>query len=470
MEVAEKVIDFIFGAALFINALLFIPQAVKIVKTQSARGVSLFTFVGFLLLQVAAVLYGWVHGDYLLASGYLLSIVGCGINILLIGYYQGDKPLDCWERLEMLENIIALMPGHVYWVGKEGTYLGCNDNQAKSAGLKSRKEIIDKRNRDLPWNFNRSVLPEALDQINAEVMETGRTIKIEEPALLREGMEAVFLSHKVPLWNEQGKIIGMVGISIDVTEAKKTEQELIIARNRAEAANQAKTKFLENMRHDIRTAVSGIVGLSELLYEESRHLKIRQYTSELKASSQGLLLFLNEILESLNVASGEIPLLKKKFNLKTVLENVIQLNRPKAIEKHLSLEFLWDEKVPTCLVGDPVRIYRIVLELLANALKFTQEGYVRIAAKLAKITESNLVIQIEIEDTGFGIPYEKQSELFVRFKRLSPSYQGIYKGAGLGLSIVKQFIDELQGEIDYRAGHEKGGQFICLIPVRRSLL
>jgi two-component system aerobic respiration control sensor histidine kinase ArcB len=479
MKLAQEIINFIFGIGLFINALLFIPQAIRIFKTRSTAGVSFFTFLGFLLIQLTAVLYGLIYQDYILAGGYFLSMVTCSMVIFLIIYYQHPKimtaeiptgGINILERLEMLENIIALMPGHVYWVDKEGAYLGCNDNQAKSAGLNSRKEIIGKSNRDLPWNINRGVLPEALDRINIEVIRTGKAVKIEEPALLRDGTEAVFLSHKVPLWNGEGRIIGMVGISIDMTEAKKSEEELILARNKAETANQTKTEFLENMRHDIRTSVSGMVGLSALLYEESDSPKVKQYTHELKAASQELLQFLNEILESLNVASGEIPLLKKKFSLKTILEKVIQLNKPKAIEKHLNLELSLDEKIPAFLMGDPIRIYRIVLELLVNALKFTHKGYVKIVAKIAKEEEGKIVLQIEVEDTGPGIRLEKQSELFIRFKRLSPSYQGIYQGTGLGLSIVKQFIDELEGEIDYSGGYGKGGYFICLIPVRRSLL
>lgn len=428
MELAKGVVEFIFGAALFINARLFIPQALRILKTKSAKGISLLTFLGFFGIQLAIVVHGLIHQDALLVIGYLLSMITCGMVVLLAWYYRDTSPENLDNNLiEMLENILALMPGHVYWVDSKGTYLGCNDNQAKSAGLPSRKEIISKRNQDLPWNYNQNMLPEALDKINTEVMETGRTITVEEPALLQDGTQVVFLSTKAPIRNRQGRIMGMVGISIDITERKKAEAALVIEKHKAEAANQAKTEFLENMRHDIRTPLSGMVSGLALLSHTKEERKIKQYTNQLLDASQELLRFLNEVLESIQVASGEIPLLKKKFNLKDILEKVIKLSQPIAHAKNVSLGFTFDHNIPPYLIGDSDRIYRIVLELLVNALKFTPAGYVTVSTKLAQKNERDLVVQIEVADTGPGIPTEQQSNLFVRFKRLTPSYQDIYR-------------------------------------------
>ena len=176
-----------------------------------------------------------------------------------------------------------------------------------------------------------------------------------------------------------------------------------------------------------------------------------------------------KVIESINVASGQIPLLKKTFDLQTKLSDVINLHKAKAFEKRLNLDFVFDKDIPKYVVGDPIRIYRIVLELIGNALKFTNQGYVKVCAKLAKKNEFKIVVRIEIEDTGPGIPTEKQQELFVRFKRLIPSYNGVYSGSGLGLFIAKQFIDDLEGEIYIESYPGKGTKFICLIPMRGSL-
>ena len=136
----------------------------------------------------------------------------------------------------------------------------------------------------------------------------------------------------------------------------------------------------------------------------------------------------------------------------------------------MALEFYFDEKISPYLIGDPVRIYRIILELLGNALKFTQQGRVNVYAKLAKKNAQNTVIQIEVTDTGPGVLPENQHELFVRFKRFTPSCRGTYQGSGLGLSIVKQFINDLQGEVYYDTKNTTGAKFVCLIPVKEALL
>ena len=141
-----------------------------------------------------------------------------------------------------------------------------------------------------------------------------------------------------------------------------------------------------------------------------------------------------------------------------------------ANEKKLQLTYYADDRISAYLMGDHVRIYRIMLELIANALKFTEQGGISISASLAKKDGRDIVVRLEIADTGLGIPPEKQQGLFVTFKRLTPSYQGIYKGAGLGLSIVKQFVDDLHGEVYIESEADKGAKFICLLPLKESLL
>ena len=235
-------------------------------------------------------------------------------------------------------------------------------------------------------------------------------------------------------------------------------------------ADQAKTEFLHNMRHDIRTALTGMIGLLDLLQGQTDRDKIQEFTRILTKSSHELLRFLNEVLESIQVASGEIPLLNKKFDLREILDNIVKLHQPAAIKKQLDLTLEMDPAIPNCLIGDPVRIYRVVLELLANALKFTSKGTVNISASLAKREAQNVVINIFVEDTGIGIPPEKQQELFISFKRLTPSYENIYPGTGLGLFIVKQFLEDLKGEIYVESTLDKGSKFACVLPLKIPLL
>ncbi len=251
---------------------------------------------------------------------------------------------------------------------------------------------------------------------------------------------------------------------------KEAERELQKAKEAAEAANQAKTEFLENMRHDIRTPLTGIVGFAQIIKEETKDKKIKEYADNLTASGETLLEFLNEILDAVRLTSGELSLNKRKFSLKERLEDIVRLSLPKARVKNLNFTLNVDEKIPTYVIGDSKRIHRLILELVSNALNFTDRGQITLSASVAKELERDLVVKFEVTDTGIGMPLDRQQEVFTRFKRLTPSYQGIYKGAGLGLSVVKQFIDDLEGEIYLESEPGKGTTFTCLVSFKKVLV
>lgn len=370
-----------------------------------------------------------------------------------------------------LKSILDDMPGSIYCKDLNGVYFYRNNASAQSMRSFNfpweREKIIGKTDHDL---FPKE-MADKFQEHDRYVINSARELVQEEVATLPSGKKIVQLSRKKPLVDRKGNIVGVIGNTIDITYLKDIENELREQKDKAESANRAKTEFLQNMRHDIRTPLSSIVAFLELLSNEKDTGKIQGYAHMVAEAGQELLRFLNEILESINVGFGEIPLLRKKFDLRTVFENVIKLQQPKANEKNLGLNMSFDENIPKYLISDPVRIYRILLELSVNALKFTEHGSVNINAKLAKKNERNFIIKIEVEDTGTGIPIEKQQEIFLRFKRLTPSYDGIYKGAGLGLSVVKQFIDDLEGEIYHEKNSKNTGtKFVCVIPAKESLL
>ncbi|WP_133139377.1 response regulator [Legionella genomosp. 1] len=395
-------------------------------------------------------------------------------QLLSIDHRQNHSVEEVLEKvIRYYETIIGCMPGNVYWLDKEGRAVGCNKNVLNMFGLDSIDEFkglsfdemrtIGRWSDDAAQSFKKDTL---------EVIATGLPkLNIEEPPIPHsDGRIIHFLTHRVPLFDDKKEIIGVVGISIDITERKQLEQALKEAKERAEAANQSKNEFMENMRHDIRTPLTGIVGFADLLKMEPDSNNVQEYAENLVASSHALLELLDEVLEAVRVSSGEIPKLKKKFNLFEVLEHVIRLNRAKAAQKKLSLSMHFDSSLPKYVIGDKVRLHRVALELLANALNFTDKGFVKLSVCLAKCDEQKLVIKLTVEDSGIGIPKDKQEEIYVQFKRLTPSYQGIYKGAGLGLAVVKQFIDELNGEIYVESEPLKGTCFTCFIPLQKPLL
>jgi two-component system aerobic respiration control sensor histidine kinase ArcB len=369
-------------------------------------------------------------------------------------------------QLKYLNQVLMLIPGNVYWKDKKGRYLGCNKQQLEIAKVKRIEDVIGKTDRDL---YSEEIAVNIM-QTDKEIIESREEKTLEEKGVDEFGKESIYLTKKSPLYDELGQVVGLVGIGVDITERKRAEEALRIAKEQAEAASQAKTEFIENMRHDIRTPLTGIVGCAHLLQMKPNDpQKVVEYADDLVESSDALMDFLNRILESITVASGEMLVVKKRFNLKKSLDQIIHLNRAQAAVKGVELIFEYDKTIPV-LVGDEVRVQRIVLELLTNALKYTDSGEIKVGIRLIKKKKREVIIELRVSDTGIGIPKNKQSEIYTRFTRLTPSSQGIYPGTGLGLSVVKQFIDDLQGEIHVESDLGEGSTFICLIPFQKSLL
>ena len=474
MDIVKDVISVLFSIALFINAILFIPQAIRIFKEKSARSISLSTFSGFLLIQLMAVSYGITQHDQVLIYGYLISMVTCGSVVMLTLFYNNNKtePEEVIDKINTLEQIISLMPAHVYWMNKSNVYMGCNDKMAESSGLKSRHDIIGKRNADLPWNIDAGSLPYELDRVNTEVMKSGRASIVEEPGTLADGTEVVYLSSKVPLRNQKNEIVGIVGISVDITPLKNTEKALLIAKEKSEAANEAKAEFIRNMEHQLRTPFSGVYSIVQMLCESETDPGKKELLDITYKSAKEFLDLLNRIINFSRDQMYSDSILSKKFELKTTIESAVSMEKAAAVIKNLSLTCIYQDDTPTVFLGDPNRIQRLVLNLLSNAIKFTPEGgNTGIEVKLAKqIDDRQCVIQIIISDSGIGIPEEKQQYIYEKFYRLYPANQNKFAGAGLGLYSVKQIIDDLEGEIEVISAPGKGSTFICTLPFKRPLL
>jgi two-component system, OmpR family, aerobic respiration control sensor histidine kinase ArcB len=360
---------------------------------------------------------------------------------------------------KLLEQIIHNAPNYIFWKDTNLIYRGCNYNFARVAGLDNPEQIIGKCDNDLPWQQT-GYLYQAEDQ---EILSSGQSILNKEVPMVLGAETRILSVSKVPLYGNDKKIIGILGIYIDITQKNALIADL-------EKSLRIKTEFLENMRHDIRTPLTGIIGFADLIKSGITDPKMKEYASNLAASGYALMDLLNEVLEAVKINSGEIPLLKKKFNLQKKLDEVISLNQARALYKKIDLSFQYDSAIPNYLIGDPTRVHRIVLELVTNALNFTHKGHVKLSAQLAKDNKSDVVIKIIVEDTGIGIPLEKQHEIYVQFKRLIPSYEGIYKGHGLGLFIAKQFVDDLQGEIYVKSQVDVGSKFIFIVKLKKALL
>jgi two-component system aerobic respiration control sensor histidine kinase ArcB len=399
-----------------------------------------------------------------------LKWVICSINanqsktrLLLIGK---DASFKATAIADNLVNIINCTPGSLYWKDRNGHYLGCNQFMVDTSGLKTVNDIVGKTDFDLWPNY-----APKLSENDQYVMQTGKTLMTEEAVRIPNGKLMYFAGVKMPLRDESNNITGVIGNSLDITALKLAEQELRIAKIEAEKSNQLKTEFIRNMEHDIRTPFSGIYAMTKILQEQEADKEKKYLLGTITDCAKQLLDYCNGILDFSKLESGNLPLLSKKFNLRQLINDVATMERLSAEAKNLSFITEYPDDISEFFISDAFRIQRILINLVSNAVKFTEKGYIKISVKIAKTIDAKHVIaKIYVEDTGIGIPQDKHTAIYEKFNRLNPSNQGFYKGCGLGLTIVKQLIEELNGEIELYSEPNKGSKFICLLPLKLPLI
>lgn len=366
-------------------------------------------------------------------------------------------------QYKLLEDIIAFVPGNVYWKNTKGVFLGCNNNVAHILGLKSPHEIIGKTNADI-GDPKLAELATASDQ---QVISTGKEIFIEEVGLNANKEIAIYLSKKIPFFDANGNIAGIIGVSFDISERKKLEESLKLAKEQAEAASRFKSEFVANMSHDIKTPLAGIIGIAELLSYRLQGEEL-EFAQTLLMSSRQLLSFFDNCLEVYKLEYNHISLNPDHFDLKAMLLDIYDLFQPAINSKPLDFHISYPDNLPTIFYGCRNAIYRIILNLIGNAVKFTEQGQIQISAKLEEDEYQQHILVLSVADTGIGIEQDMQEFIFERFTRLTPSYKGKYEGHGIGLYIVDKSIKLLQGTVSVNSEPGKGSEFTIRLPIQIS--
>ncbi len=365
------------------------------------------------------------------------------------------------EQLDLVEGLIEAIPLPVYIKDAEGRYLRLNRAFEIFIGVK-REDFIGKTLYELLAHDD----AEFHSEKDAELLAHGGTQTYETLVHGHDGLSHNAIYRKAALSRRDGNIYGLLGTIIDITERKKAEIEMQLAKEAAEAASQAKSEFLANMSHEIRTPMNGIIGMTDLALDTALTEEQREFLSIVKSSAEALLTILNDILDFSKIEAGKLLVEEISFDLHRVIAETLKTMAMRAHEKHIELVFEIMPDVPRHVLGDPSRLRQILINLLGNAIKFTHAGEIAVRAELTATIGDLPQIQFSVRDTGVGIAADKQQSIFEAFSQEDTSTTRRFGGTGLGLSISRRLVELMHGRMWLESEQGKGSTFFFSLELK----
>jgi PAS domain S-box-containing protein len=326
-------------------------------------------------------------------------------------------------------------------------------------------ELIGKKAADV-------LLPDAVFRgLIAEQNETrkeGTPGAYEVPIKKKNGEIIWVIVSGAPIINSEGEVTGSVGIHLDITERKRTQEALEEARLIAEEARKSEKRFLANMSHEIRTPINAIIGMTHLMYDTHPSEKQTEYLNAINYSTDLLLNLVSDILDISKIEAGEMQMAENAFCLKDLLNSVLHTFRIQAQAKNITLDFEYDEEIENEVIGDATFLTQILLNLLSNALKFTQKGKIGIQVSLLCRLGDYYMTEFKVFDTGLGISEKDIDRIFDSFRQANNQVKSKFGGTGLGLAIVKQLVNLHGGDISVESIVGEGTVFNFTLPLKDS--
>lgn len=358
-------------------------------------------------------------------------------------------------------------------ISSDGKIMDMNQATADIIGL-SKQKITDS---DF---FDYFTEPQEARKVYKEVFARGSVVNSPLTLCHVNGKLTDVLFSGSVFKSSQGKVLGVVIVARDVTDQKKKSAELKDAKESAEKANEeaqhaksvaqaamhkaedavnAKQQFLSNMSHEIRTPMNAIIGFTKVVLRTELTARQKEYLTAIKLSGDALIVLIDDILDLAKVDSGKMTFEQVPFKMELSIFDMLHLFETKIQEKNLRLEIEYDSNIPKVVLGDPVRLHQIILNLVSNAVKFTSEGIITVSVRLVEEDDQQATVQFSVRDTGIGIAENKIEKIFENFQQATSGTSRLYGGTGLGLAIVKQLVEPQGGKITVESVVSQGSTF-----------
>jgi len=377
-----------------------------------------------------------------------------------------NTQMEITTAKEYTENIIRSMNDTLVVTNPDGNIERVNRATQDLLGYQE-SELIGKPLRTIISNPATNENAGAFNNDFIDIISTGYVYKMETTYRAKDGTLIPMLLSASVMHGPDFSVEGIVCVAVDITERKHAEEVLRIAKETAEAASKAKSQFLANMSHEIRTPMNGVLGMLDLLLDSNMNNDQIKLARMAHSSAENLLTVINDILDFSKIEAGKLELQKSVCHIRELVKEVNNLFLIKAKKKNINLELYIDEKIPELVEGDAARLRQILVNLEGNAVKFTEQGEVRLEARLEREMDEEVILRFDVSDTGIGIPYNAKQHIFEAFAQADGSMARRHEGTGLGLAISKQLVSMMGGDISLESKLHRGSRFWFTVLLRK---